>query len=249
MFKKISMANDKRVFLLVVVAFALFMLNLPFASAQSCHWAGTAPFCSGACGGNETELTRLGGIPDFWVPPFVNVNPPFGSNCATGTKALCCVTPGRSCHWDGTAPFCAGSCGSGETPSQPPAGSSSGAGCWTGSKAYCCRSNTGSTRQPLTGDRNCASGAGTCIQGFVWREAVPNDHVCVTPQVRQQTASDNGQAASRRSPNGGPFGPDTCRAGFVWREAFAGDHVCVAAQTRSRAAQDNHWATVRNACP
>ena len=38
-------------------------------------------------------------------------------------------------------------------------------------------------------------GQDTCEQGFVWREAVPNDHVCVTPQVRMQAAVDNRQWA------------------------------------------------------
>jgi hypothetical protein len=233
---------------LMVFAFASLALDTLHAHAQSCRWDGTAPFCSGECGGGETELTRLDSIPDFWVPPFVYINPPFGSNCVTGTKALCCATPGRSCRWDGTAPFCAGSCRPGETQSQPPPGSSSGASCWTGSKVYCC-SSTGSTAQPLTGARNCSFGPDTCIQGFVWREAVPSDHVCVTPQVREQARSDNAQAAARRSPTGGAYGPDTCRTGFVWREAFAGDHVCVTPRARSQAAQDNSWVRARKACP
>jgi hypothetical protein len=235
----------------IAVAVGLLLLNIPVAVAQSCRWDGTAPLCSGSCNGGETELTRLGSIPSFWVAPFVNVNPPFGSSCATGTKALCCSTPGRSCRWDGTAPFCAGSCRPGETRSQPPPGSSSGSSCLTGSKVYCCSSaiNVNSTGQALTGVRNCASGPGTCIQGFVWRQAIPPDHVCVTPQMRQQTQSDNSQAQARRNPAGGPSGPDTCRSGFVWREAFSGDHVCVTPQIRSQAAQDNHWSQVRNACP
>jgi len=240
--------NAGRILARVVTALILFVLELPLANAQNCRWDGTAPFCSGSCGANETELTRLGSIPSFWVPPFVYVNPPFGSNCFTGTKALCCATPGGACRWDGTAPFCAGSCRSGERQAQPPAGSSSGAGCWTGSKVYCC-SSTGATVQPLTGARDCTYGPDTCIKGFVWRGAVPSDHVCVTSQVRQQTQSDNAQAAARRNPAGGAFGPGTCRSGFVWREAFSGDHVCVTTQTRSQAAQDNHWAKVRDACP
>jgi hypothetical protein len=33
---------------------------------------------------------------------------------------------------------------------------------------------------------------GSCIQGFVWREANSTDHLCVTPQTRSQTAADNG---------------------------------------------------------
>jgi hypothetical protein len=216
--------------------------------AQSCRWDGTAPFCSGSCGDNEMEMTDLGSIPDFWVPPFVYVNPPFGSNCVTGTKALCCSSPGHSCRWSGTAPFCNGQCQGDETQAQPPQGSSSGNPCWTGSKVYCCK-KIGTTGQPLVVEKDCTYGPGTCTQGYVWREANPSDHVCVTPQVRDQTHSDNAAAAARRSPTGGAYGPDTCISGYVWREAFPGDHVCVTAQAKSEAAQDNHWANVRNACP
>ena len=78
-----------------------------------------------------------------------------------------------------------------------------------------------------------------CLQGYVWREAAPNDHVCVTAGVRADTRQENSLAASRRSPTGGPFGPDTCNQGFVWREAFAGDHVCVPGASRIRARSDN----------
>jgi hypothetical protein len=84
-----------------------------------------------------------------------------------------------------------------------------------------------------------------CLQGFVWREARPGDLVCVTPQVRGETAQENALAPSRRNPNGGPFGPDTCLQGFVWREAFAGDHACVPPPSRTRAAQDNAQAAAR----
>jgi len=88
-------------------------------------------------------------------------------------------------------------------------------------------------------------GPDTCKQGFVWREARPGDHVCVTPATRSQTAEDNRLAASRRSPNGGPYGPDTCKQGYVWREAFPGDRVCVPPQTRAQAAEDNRLAASR----
>ena len=88
-----------------------------------------------------------------------------------------------------------------------------------------------------------------CIQGYVWREAVPSDHVCVTPPTRDQTAYDNSQAAARRDPNGGPYGPDTCLNGYVWREAFTSDHVCVTPATRSQAAYDNSQAAYRVAQP
>jgi hypothetical protein len=33
----------------------------------------------------------------------------------------------------------------------------------------------------------------------VWREAVPGDHVCVTPDTRTQTAEDNNLASSRQA--------------------------------------------------
>jgi hypothetical protein len=83
-----------------------------------------------------------------------------------------------------------------------------------------------------------------CLQGFVWREANPSDHVCVTGATRTQTQQDNAQAASRRA-GGGPYGPDTCRQGFVWREANPTDHVCVTGATRAQAQQDNSHAAER----
>jgi hypothetical protein len=78
-----------------------------------------------------------------------------------------------------------------------------------------------------------------CRQGFVWREAFPGDYVCVTPETRAQAAQDNSQAASRRQPGGGAYGPNTCLPGFVWREARPDDLVCVTPETRAQAASDN----------
>ena len=89
-------------------------------------------------------------------------------------------------------------------------------------------------------------GPDTCKQGYVWREAIPSDHVCVTPATRSQTAVDNSQAANRRNPTG-PFGSDTCIQGYVWREAFPNDHACVTLATRSQAAFDNSQASNRRA--
>ncbi len=87
--------------------------------------------------------------------------------------------------------------------------------------------------------------ADLCRNGFVWREAFPNDHVCVIPAIRAQAAADNRMAGARREPNGGPYGPDTCKQGYVWREANPADHVCVAPKTRSQAAADNRAAITR----
>ena len=88
-------------------------------------------------------------------------------------------------------------------------------------------------------------GPPACLPGYVWRQAGPNDHVCVRPQTRSQTADDNRQGPTRRNPAGGPYGSDTCLQGYVWREAFAGDHVCVSPATRSQAADDNSQAAAR----
>jgi hypothetical protein len=94
------------------------------------------------------------------------------------------------------------------------------------------------------------SGFDTCLKGFVWRDAFPRDHACVTPDVRDQAAADNSQAAARRDPNGGPSGRDTCRQGFVWREAGPKDHVCVTPAVREKTRKDNDAKCSRLAtCP
>jgi hypothetical protein len=89
-----------------------------------------------------------------------------------------------------------------------------------------------------------AYGPDTCKQGFVWREAGPNDRVCVTPEIRDQAAEDNRQAEARRDP-AGPYGPNTCLQGYVWREAFEGDFVCVTPEIRDQALSDNSQADER----
>lgn len=84
-----------------------------------------------------------------------------------------------------------------------------------------------------------------CIDGFVWREAVSDDHVCVTPETRSQAQEDNGQADSRRSETDDTYGPDTCVQGFVWREAVPDDLVCVTPETRDQTREDNSLAESR----
>lgn len=84
-----------------------------------------------------------------------------------------------------------------------------------------------------------------CVSGYVGREAFPGDYVCVTPETRQQTAEDNGRAASRVRPGGGAYGADTCIAGYVWREASRSDHVCVTPEARRQAGEDNAQANSR----
>jgi len=91
----------------------------------------------------------------------------------------------------------------------------------------------------------CSFGRDTCLQGYVWRDAFPGDHVCVTVTTRTQTAHDNSQADARREPGGGASNPDTCRQGYVWRQARPDDHVCVPVATRTQTAHDNSQADAR----
>jgi hypothetical protein len=88
-------------------------------------------------------------------------------------------------------------------------------------------------------------GPDTCIQGYVWREAQPSDHVCVTPPIRDATAAQNAAAAQKVEPGGGASGPATCKQNFVWRNAYDGDVVCVTVGVRDQAAQDNAAAQSR----
>jgi hypothetical protein len=102
----------------------------------------------------------------------------------------------------------------------------------------------------LAGASVPASAAGdhgplTCLDGYVWRQATPRDHVCVTPEVRAQTAQDNRLAPSRASATSTTFGPDLCGPGYLWREAVPGDHVCVTPATWQRVHEDNLTAGAR----
>jgi len=81
-------------------------------------------------------------------------------------------------------------------------------------------------------------GPDTCVDGFVWRDIYPGDHVCVTVQSRAKAAHENDIAGSRVDP-AGAYGPNTCKPGFVWREAYAGDKVCVVPDRRSAVATEN----------
>jgi hypothetical protein len=49
---------------------------------------------------------------------------------------------------------------------------------------------------------------GTCMAGDVWRAAFQDGRVCVPPATRGQAAADNKQAAARKQPGGGTYGPD-----------------------------------------
>jgi hypothetical protein len=81
-------------------------------------------------------------------------------------------------------------------------------------------------------------GPDTCAQGYVWREAIPSDHVCVTPDVRTRTQQENTAAPGLRDPNGA-YGSNSCKQGYVWRNAFNGDAVCVTPNIRDEVAAEN----------
>lgn len=96
-------------------------------------------------------------------------------------------------------------------------------------------------RAPELGE---ARDAKRCKPGFVWREAKAEDFVCVPPESRDRTATENENAESRRDPTGA-YGPYTCISGYVWREAFDGDVVCVTPETRAVVKQENDLAPSR----
>lgn len=84
-----------------------------------------------------------------------------------------------------------------------------------------------------------------CASGYVWREARPADHVCVTPESRTLVRDENNRAAERWTI--GSNGPHTCVQGYVWREAYAGDDVCVTPERRDQIREENHMAISRSA--
>ncbi len=50
-----------------------------------------------------------------------------------------------------------------------------------------------------------------CKPPFVWRLAVPSDHVCVSEESRMLVELENQRAAERRDPSGGDYGADFLR--------------------------------------
>jgi hypothetical protein len=92
-------------------------------------------------------------------------------------------------------------------------------------------------------------GVNTCLYPFVWRDAGPNDEVCVPEDRRAAVAFENFLHGNLVEPNGGPYGPNTCRPGWVWRDAFAGDQTCVGPESRDLAAEENRLHSQRTALP
>ena len=75
----------------------------------------------------------------------------------------------------------------------------------------------------------------TCNPAFDYRQADPQDFVCVSTASRAEIAVENDVAAQNRISTS----DNRCISGFVWRDAFDGDGVCVTPQARDRVHQEN----------
>ncbi|NUW38305.1 hypothetical protein HTZ77_43955 [Nonomuraea sp. SMC257] len=78
-----------------------------------------------------------------------------------------------------------------------------------------------------------------CLAGYVFRDAVPEDKVCVTPATREQAAEDNLRAPSRVDNNG------KCIFPYTHRLVVPTDTVCVSSATRVQVILDNRTAADR----
>lgn len=75
-----------------------------------------------------------------------------------------------------------------------------------------------------------AASTAQCRPGLVWREAFPGDVVCVTPEVRDRTATENAEASLHVA---------YCKPGYVQRNAARGDRTCVTREEHDLAASEN----------
>ena len=111
-----------------------------------------------------------------------------------------------------------------------------------GARSIWSKKNASGQSQPTPPSEAVAT---TCGSGYVWREARPTDHVCVTPESRFLASVENSRASQRWMT--GAYGPHTCIEGFVWREAFEGDDVCVTPVRRDQVLEENRLANSRRA--
>jgi hypothetical protein len=101
---------------------------------------------------------------------------------------------------------------------------------------------------PTTSTKPAPAVKDACASGYVWREARPQDHVCVPPASRTLVAQENRSASKRWDP-AGAYGPKTCVSGYVWREAFDGDTTCVSPERRAEVKNENQLGPSRRARP
>jgi hypothetical protein len=208
----------------MVVIGAAVSASMGWSSLSANTWRGTAPFCDGSCNPGERQI----GVSSCGD----------GACCLTGHKVLC-ANNSQGCQALETLTSCYGVvmvCDNGHyvAPTQN----------WQSCDKYACGACLGLSLESLRG-----FSPDICKQGFVWREAIADDHVCVTPATRSEAAKDNSLATSRREPHGGASGPDTCKQGFVWRGVTPTDHVCVTPQVRAATAADNGLKAERVAAP
>lgn len=219
--------------------------GLQIGMAEADTWRGTAPFCAGNCLPGEQEIQRS--------------NCGDGACCWTGSKALC-RNASPTCQALQTNVSCKGVvliCENGfytQTSNRVDWHSCSRYACgaclgwWTDWKEPLL--DTGRGLSPLSLPSlpripetrtlpNLPWGPDTCKSGFVWRETIAHDNVCVVPASRDQAWSDNAARASRVNPTDHTWGPDTCIPGYVWREAVPTDHVCVTPQIRAQTSDEN----------
>ncbi|MFI7067319.1 hypothetical protein ACIBL3_40435 [Kribbella sp. NPDC050124] len=98
------------------------------------------------------------------------------------------------------------------------------------------RLNPGNVERRVTITGNATgSETGTCLDGFLFRRATPDDTVCVTPDERVTIQQQNAAhvRAHLATANG------TCVNGYVWREAVPGDRICVTPAERTAAQRLN----------
>lgn len=235
---------------LVMIVFAALLAvgsGLQMSPAKADTWRGTAPFCAGECLPGEVEVQRSSSGD--------------GGSCWTGSKVLCRgKTPTPTCQALQTNVACKGVvliCDNGfytQTTNQPD---------WHSCSQYACGACLGwwsDWKEPVGGTigagrdvlprslpslprnsslPNLPYGPDTCKSGYVWREAITDDHVCVTPESRAVAGYDNALQKTRISPTDHTYGPDTCKSGYVWREVVPSDHVCTTPQIREKTKSEN----------
>ena len=249
--RKVSRAKRVRRFATIEFLALLGIVGgLQMSPAKADVWRGTAPICEGKCLAGEVEVGRS--------------DRGDGAVCVTGHKVLCrgrTTTPTCQslqtnvacrgvvliCHngfytqstsspeWHNCSTYACGACvGWWSDWKEPAVGTARGVGEATGISPLSLRSISGSSHAP-----RLPYGPDTCKSGFVWREAIHDDHVCVTPQSRERAKQDNALRASRVSRTDRRYGADTCLPGYVWREVVPSDRVCVTPQTRAQTKVEN----------
>src|SRR3569833_917082 len=202
----------------------IILIYLTGTGARGDTWRGTAPVCKGRCLSGETQL----GISNHGD----------GAPCFRGLKVLC-SNHATLCKSTMTKATCLGVVMICENGSSDPL-----SGVFHSCNAFACGACffSGGGTQTLSPQSLPGGGSAiperlvndTCKTGYVWRDGIKDDHICVTPKARDQAAADSTLAAGRRVP-----GSNNCKQGFVWRAIVPSDLVCVTVETRAATASDS----------